>query len=115
MESTMHRRREFLLGSVATILLLLAAGCQHLGDGLRERRARRRDLPSRAGASGPTIGHDFRRAPAGTTIPVTGLGVDLVQVEAGPGHSLSVAGTGTGSKLDPQVAAALKNQAATAR
>lgn len=57
---------------------------------------------------GPTIGHDLRRWPAGTTVPATGLGVDLVESKGlTPGQGRGPSWCGQGStwrpgRLDPE-------------
>jgi hypothetical protein len=57
--------------SLGLSLAISSAGCRQ--DGQRVRTT------AGPGTPGPTIGHDFRLWPAGTTIPPTGLGVDLVK------------------------------------
>ena len=67
-----------IAGFAALAVLMETAGC---------RSSPRSDGRGPRPASGPTIGHDFRGWPAGTTIPATGLGVDLVDSKAlGPGR-----------------------------
>lgn len=58
----------------ALVLGLALAGCRQ--DGHRGR------VPPGVEPRGATIGHDLRAWPSGESIPVTGLGVDLVDARA---------------------------------
>jgi hypothetical protein len=60
-------------GIAAFFCVLMTTGCR---SGAREHRGVLRP------ASEATIGRDLRRWPAGTTLPATGLGVDLVDSKA---------------------------------
>jgi hypothetical protein len=71
--------------------MMVAAASMGCAGGRRESSDQRPLLFNgnlfRKGTSGSTIGHDLRSAPAGTTIPPAGLGVDLVSrdmVRGGP-------------------------------
>jgi hypothetical protein len=112
MEAQRLRRRTLLRELVTTTCILVAPGCQRLRTEFRDYRIPGSGVSSRRETSGSTIGHDFRKAPAGAAIPPTGLGVDLVQVEAGEADQPEAAHNRLRPKRDPKLAAALETRTA---
>jgi hypothetical protein len=73
------RWARFMMSGTTLVVALALSGCGNLRREARDRPGLLHRNPTGPESSGSTIGHDLRRMPAGTTIPATGLGVDLVR------------------------------------
>jgi hypothetical protein len=75
---------------LALIPALLILGCRGLnGDGAGGRPWRLHGRASRIEPAAATIGRDLHSVPAGTTVPPSGLGVDLIKFEPSVPHHAS--------------------------
>jgi hypothetical protein len=82
-QSQAWRWARFMMSGMSLVVALALSGCGNLRREARDRPGLLHRNPTGPESSGSTIGHDFRRVPAGTTIPATGFGVDLVRFHGG--------------------------------
>ncbi len=78
MERTAPWGRRVAEGLICVSLLMTSAGCSAHRPATEEHHLFRQHFPH-GGDNRSTLGHDFRAAPRGQTIPASGLGVDLVK------------------------------------